>query len=40
MNERMMRLWQEKMNLLRRVAEIEDEIARLEDAENNVENGD
>lgn len=40
MNERMMKLWQEKMNLLRRVAEIEDEIARLEDAENNVENGD
>lgn len=36
----MMKLWQEKMNLLRRVAEIEDEIARLEDAENNVENGD
>lgn len=40
MNERMMQLWQEKMNLLRRVAEIEDEIARLEDAENNVEDGD
>lgn len=40
MNERMMKLWQEKMNLLRRVAEIEDEIARLEDAEDNVENGD
>lgn len=40
MNERMMKLWQEKMNLLRRVAEIEDEIARLEDAENNVEDGD
>lgn len=39
MNERMMKLWQEKMNLLRRVAEIEDEIARLEDAENNVEDG-
>lgn len=39
MNERMMKLWQEKMNLLRRVAEIEDEIARLEDAENDVEDG-
>lgn len=40
MNERMMKLWQEKMNLLRRVAEIEDELARLEDAENDVESED
>lgn len=40
MNERMMKLWQEKMNLLRRVAEIEDELAHLEDAENDVESED
>ena len=38
MNERIMKLLQEKTNLLRRIAEIDEEIERLENPEKEDDN--